>query len=165
MKLKRCAFLFVIGIAMLLSCACGAVDLIVGNGAGTFAASSVILFGVLGVLYLVSYALISSRHPSRKGFFHSLAGPVRSVDGGGLGSIYLEGKAGRYGVRHLYGGAYPAARQAIAGCKEHPGRVSVMEISAAGIGGRGYTAPRKPTRESARPSVNPRLCHASPLKV
>ncbi len=68
MKLKRCAFLFVIGIAMLLSCACGAVNLIVGNGAGTFAASSVILFGVLGVLYLVSYALISSRHPSGKGF-------------------------------------------------------------------------------------------------
>ena len=68
MKLKRCAFLFVIGIVLLLCCACGAIDLIVGNGAGTFAVSSVILFGILGVFYLISYGLVSFRHPAGKGF-------------------------------------------------------------------------------------------------
>lgn len=68
MKLKRCAFLFVIGVAMILCCACAVVDIVVGGDKNPYDISSAILFGVLGILYLISYGLVSTRHPSGKGF-------------------------------------------------------------------------------------------------
>lgn len=68
MKLKRCAFLFVIGIIMVLCCVCAAVDIFAGGDGNLYDISSAILFGVLGVLYLISYGLVSSHHASGKGF-------------------------------------------------------------------------------------------------
>ena len=68
MKLKRCAFLFVIGIVMLLCCACATVDIVVGGDMNPYDISSAVLFGVLGILYLISYGLVSTRHPTGKGF-------------------------------------------------------------------------------------------------
>ncbi len=68
MKLKRCAFLFVIGIIMLLCCVCATVDIFVGGDGNLYDISSAVLFGVLGILYLISYGLVSTRHAAGKGF-------------------------------------------------------------------------------------------------
>ena len=107
MKLKRCAFLFVIGIIMVLCCVCAAVDIFAGGDGNLYDISSAILFGVLGVLYLISYGLVSSHHASGKGFaMLSLA----------LTAVWT----GCNGLWLVYGSTDPALDKTPAGCQEYP---------------------------------------------
>ncbi len=53
---------------MILCCACAVVDILVGGDKNPYDISSAILFGVLGILYLISYGLVSTHHSSGKGF-------------------------------------------------------------------------------------------------